>query len=86
MALDVFGVAAATITIPNPLGEKGSTIPSLIDAIATWLLGIGTTIGVIIVLYAAFLFMTSGGSAEKVTTARKTLLRPRKDRFAALDL
>ena len=64
---------ALALEIPNPLGEKGSTIPSLIDAIATWLLGIGATIGVIIVLYAAFLFMTSGGNQQKVTTARQTL-------------
>jgi len=65
---------AMALEIPNPLGSGGSDIPTLIDTIATWLLGIGSTIAVIIVIWAAFLFMTSGGSAEKVTTARKTLL------------
>ena len=64
---------ALALEIPNPLGPQNQTIPQLIDKIATWLLGIGATIGVIIVLYAAFLFMTSGGSAERVTMARKTL-------------
>ncbi len=63
---------ALALEIPNPI--LCSTIPNCIDKIATWLLGIGATIGVIIVLYAAFLFMTSGGSAERVTMARKTLL------------
>lgn len=65
---------AQSITIPNPLGEGGKDIPTLIGTIATWLLGIGTTIAVIIVIWAAFLFMTSGGSKERVTMARKTLL------------
>ncbi len=64
---------AQSITIPNPLGSGGSDIPTLIDTIATWLLGIGSTIAVIIVIWAAFLFMTSGGNQVKVTTARKTL-------------
>ena len=64
---------AQSITIPNPLGSGGKDIPTLIDTIATWLLGIGSTIAVIIVIWAAFLFMTSGGNVERVTMARKTL-------------
>ena len=65
---------AMALEIPNPLGSGASTIPQLIDKIATWLLGIGSTIAVIIVIWAAFLFMTSGGNKERVTMARKTLL------------
>ncbi len=64
---------AVALEIPNPLGSGVSTIPQLIDKIATWLLGIGLTIAVIIVIWAAFLFMTSGGNQQKVTTARQTL-------------
>lgn len=59
------------IEIPNPLFT--SDLVSLIDRIATWLLGIGSTIAVIVVLWAAFLFMTSGGSKDQVTRARQTL-------------
>lgn len=62
-----------SITIPNPLGSGGKDIPTLIDTIATWLLGVGSTIAVIIFIWAAFLFMTSGGNKERVTTARRTL-------------
>ena len=62
---------AQNITIPNPLAA--GDIPTLIDHIATWLLGIGSTIAVIIVIWAAFLFMTSGDNKERVTMARKTL-------------
>lgn len=65
---------AAIITIPNPLGSGGKDIPTLIGTIATWLLGIGTVISTIVVLWAAFLFMTSGGSPARVTQARQTLL------------
>ena len=68
------GALAEGITIPNPLGEGGEDIPTLIGTIATWLLGIGTTVSTIIVLWAAFLFMTSGGSSTRVTQARQTLL------------
>lgn len=64
---------AMALEIPNPLGSGGRDIPTLIDTIATWLLEIGLVISTIIILWAAFLFMTSGGSETKVTMARKTL-------------
>ena len=64
----------AVIEIPNPLGSGGKDIPTLIGTIANWLLGIGTVISTIIVLWSAFLFMTSGGSPARVTQARQTLL------------
>ena len=67
------GASAAGIEIPNPLGSGGSDIPTLIGTIATWLLGIGTVIATIVVLWAAFLFMTSGGNEKRVTQARQTL-------------
>src|SRR3989344_3446359 len=62
------------IEIPNPLGSGGSDIPTLIGTITTWLLGIGTILATLIVLWAAFLFMTSMGSPTRVTQARQTLL------------
>lgn len=65
---------AAGIEIPNPLGSGGKDIPTLISTIATWLLGIGTVISTIVVLWAALLFMTSGGSPSRVTQAKQTLL------------
>jgi len=63
--------ASAQITIPNPLASD--SITGLIDTIATWLLGIGLTISTIIIIWAAIVFMTSGGNAVRVTMARKTL-------------
>ncbi len=70
----LFSVALAlaqTVEFPNPLAANDIT--DLVNTIATWLLGIGATIAVIMVLWAAFLFMTSGGNKERVTQARQTL-------------
>lgn len=64
---------AQGITIPNPLGSGGSDIPTLINTIANWLLGIGATISTVVILWAAVVFMTSGGNKDKVTMARNTL-------------
>ena len=69
--LFAFLAAAQGIEIPNPLGE--STITGLIDRIATWLLGIGSTIAVIMVLWSGLLYMTSGGNKTRVEQAKKTL-------------
>ncbi len=71
MLISAYTALAQNITIPNPLGA--GTIPELIDKIATWLLEIGLMISTIIIIWAAIVFMTSGGNAERVTTARKTL-------------
>lgn len=65
--------AGQVINIPNPLGSGGQDIPTLIGTIATWLLGIGTVLATIVVLWAALLFMTSGGNPNRVTQARQTL-------------
>ena len=65
------GSVQAQVTIDNPL--VSGDIPTLIDKIATWLLGIGTVLATIVVLWAAFLFMTSGGNKDRVTRARQTL-------------
>jgi len=42
--------------------------------IANWLGGIILGIAVIMIIYAAFTFLTAGGSEEKLTTARNTLI------------
>jgi hypothetical protein len=62
---------ALALEIPDPLDV--GTIPELIDKIATWLLEIGLVISTIIILWAAIVFMTSGGNQQRVTQARQTL-------------
>ncbi len=71
--MTISAYSALALEIPNPLGSGASTIPQLIDKIATWLLEIGLVISTIIILWAAIVFMTSGGNQQRVTQARQTL-------------
>lgn len=59
------------VSIPNPIGP--GTFQDLVERIARYLFQIGIPIAVIMILYAAFLYMTAGGSEEKVTKAHKAL-------------
>lgn len=45
----------------------------LLDYIATVLFVIGAGIALIVVIISGIMYLTAGGNAEKVTTARKTL-------------
>ncbi len=56
----------------NPL--KYDSIVKLIDGIATWLLSIGGALATVVILWAAFMYLTSGGSEERTTQAKKALL------------
>jgi len=59
------------VSIPNPIGAD--TFQKLVERIARYLFEIGIPIAVIMILYAAFLYMTAGGSEEKITKAHKAL-------------
>ncbi|MBU2082002.1 hypothetical protein KKH14_01090 [Patescibacteria group bacterium] len=69
--MKILTALAQTVTIPNPLASN--SIMDLVDKVATWLLEVGLIISTIIIIWAAIVFMTSGGNTERVTTARKTL-------------
>ncbi len=63
----------AQVEIPNPLGE-GTDFPTLLTNIAT---GVGTLIGyigVIMIIVAGILYLTSAGSPERIGTAKKALV------------
>ncbi len=49
-------------------------IEKVIENFRDWFARIIGVLGVIIILYAAFLYMTAGGDEEKVTKAKKTLI------------
>ena len=61
------------ITLPNPFG-KGSTIFTILDRVATWLLTISVLIAGIMVIYGAFLILTGGASVDNVEKGKKTIL------------
>lgn len=60
-----------SITETTGLGTTGPT--SVATGIVTWLLGILAIIAVILIIIAGFMWMTSGGNEEKITTAKNML-------------
>lgn len=64
--------AVLAVVTENPLGE-GTTISSLLNKIIDFLITTAIPISTIMVLWAAFLFMTSGGDQKKLDQAKATL-------------
>jgi len=58
--------------LPNPLGT--TSIETLLDRIVAYLYTISIPIVAIMIIIGAFQMMFAGGSPEKVTTGRKTIL------------
>lgn len=61
-----------SVEIPNPL--KVTSVSALIDRLLTYVITIATILLPMAIIYAAYLFMTSGGDPEKVTEGRRTIL------------
>lgn len=72
MFLVVIPLAAGAVSIPDPLGEK--TFTEILSAVTDLIVVIGLSVGVIMVIWSGILYTTAGGSEEKVTKARKTLI------------
>ena len=73
--------SATIVTLPNPLCPSGSgsqgcidSFPSLIQTITNYITTLITAIVVIVFIWAGILFVTSGGSEQKISTAKKMLL------------
>jgi len=64
--------AGTSVTLPNPLGV--SNINDLIGKIIDGLIVFATPVAAAMVIWAAYLFMTSAGEPDKITTARGALL------------
>ena len=60
-----------SLAIVNPI--RFSTFPEVFTAIVTFLQIFGTPVAIIMFLYGGFLYLTSGGSQEKVKTAHRTM-------------
>lgn len=59
-------------SISNPLNS--TSFDELISAIAYWIFIIAIPLATLMFLIGGFIFMVSGGSEEKVTQAKKTML------------
>lgn len=66
------GPGGGPIDLPNPL--SADTIAGALDKIINFLLAVAAPVAIIMTVWAGYLFLASGGSEEKVITARKTLL------------
>jgi len=58
--------------LENPLNADSFT--ELLENIIDWITTIGILIAIIMIIYSGYLFMTSGGSDEKVSNAKKSLI------------
>ncbi|MBI2622951.1 MAG: hypothetical protein HYW65_00025 [Candidatus Liptonbacteria bacterium] len=63
---------AADVALTNPLGADN--LKDVIDKVAPTLIAIAAPIATIMVIYGAFLMITSGGNDERISTGRKTIL------------
>ncbi len=64
---------AGGASLPNFLGE-GATFPTLLERIVDFLLTLAGPFAVIMVLWAAFLYITSSGNANRISQAHKVIL------------
>lgn len=64
---------ALAVDIENPLGE-GTTLMDVIDRFISYALLLLVPLSIIMVLLTGFLYMTAGGSEEKVKRAHQTLI------------
>jgi len=58
--------------IPNPLGPN-SSFAELFVRIINWIVGIATTLAVLMVVIGGIQYMISGGNEDKIKSARKTI-------------
>ncbi len=72
LGLSTFAQQSGGISIPNPLSCPD--VGCVLKRIAGFLFAIATPILAIMVIWAGFLFLTSGGNPEKVATAKKALI------------
>lgn len=70
--LTTFVGAFAATGIPNPLGSNDLNV--IVQRAAKQIAAIAAPLTVIMVLVAGLLYMTGGGSPERITRAHKTLI------------
>jgi hypothetical protein len=56
------------------LADSAYNVSSLIDQILSYVFGILIVVAVALILYAAFLYMTAGGSDDNIAAAKKYII------------
>ncbi|KKU14852.1 hypothetical protein A3A20_02965 [Candidatus Wolfebacteria bacterium RIFCSPLOWO2_01_FULL_45_19] len=78
VALSLLAIPMLSLAqVPPPPASPITGISDVIRVLNTfvaWMFAILMVLAVIFILYAAFLYLTAGGDAEKVSTANKQLI------------
>lgn len=72
MLITKINVLANTYEIPNPLGEQ--SIIGIINRAINIMLFFAIAVGIIIIIWAGFLFITSQGDSKKAANASKVVI------------
>lgn len=71
----IAGILGGTVeTLEGTDTATTTDVIGVINTVAAWMYGVLMALGVVFVLYSAFLFLTSGGNQEKVGGARRALV------------
>jgi len=67
-------VTAAKVKLPDPLGGQGDDIPTLVGSIINYVFGIIGVLALVMFIYGGIMWMTSGGTPDKIKKGRDTLV------------
>ncbi|OHA49046.1 MAG: hypothetical protein A2806_01745 [Candidatus Terrybacteria bacterium RIFCSPHIGHO2_01_FULL_48_17] len=63
----------AMITFTNPIAPGGDLL-GIVCSLLDWVFYLSIPIGLVAIMYSAFLFLTSGGERNKISSARMALI------------
>ena len=64
----------ALAQIPTDIIDEPGKIVGILNTVAGWLFTILFALAVVMIVYAAFLYLTAAGSPDRLTSAKKTLI------------
>jgi len=74
--ITLIAAPALGVTFPNPFGEEGpQDVVSLFNSIINFLiLRVAPLVAMALIIYAGYLYMSSGGNEQKIRTAHRALI------------
>ena len=67
-------LCVSAVVIPNPLSDDMNTFEDLLNAVVGFIFWVGLTVAPVMLIVAGFIYVTSGGSPERVNTAKRWML------------
>ena len=64
----------ALAQIPTDILDTPEKAVAILDTVAGWLFAILMSLAVVMIIYAAYLYLTAAGNPERITSAKKTLI------------